>query len=54
MTRLNGVADIRRHFLTSDQRWFFISATNFNLLEMDAWVSGMACRSRRTTARAAS
>ncbi len=36
---LRGLSDIRRHFYRNEVPTFFISATNFNLIGMDEWVS---------------
>lgn len=36
--QLSGVSDIRRHFVMNQTPFFFISATNFNLLGIDEWV----------------
>jgi hypothetical protein len=37
-TTLNGLSDIRRHFIRNDRPVFFVSATCFNLIGMDEWV----------------
>ena len=34
-TTLNGLSDIRRHFIRNDRPVFFVSATCFNLIGMD-------------------
>jgi biotin carboxylase len=35
---LHGISDIRRFFHRNETPYYFVSATNFNLLNMDAWV----------------
>ncbi|MEM7308078.1 MAG: biotin carboxylase [Planctomycetota bacterium] len=37
--KLKGISDIRRFFHRNDAPVFFISATNFNLIGIDEWVS---------------
>jgi hypothetical protein len=37
---LNSLADIKRYFAESDVPYYFISATNFNLMGMHEWVRG--------------
>ncbi|MGZ3866908.1 MAG: biotin carboxylase [Bacteroidia bacterium] len=39
MKTLNGIADIKQFFKTNTTPIYFISATNFNLLGMDEWIS---------------
>lgn len=36
--KLKGLSDIRRYFFRNDTPYYFISATNFNLLGIDEWV----------------
>ncbi len=36
--KLRGISDIRRFFIRNQEPIYFISATNFNLLNMDEWV----------------
>ncbi len=38
--RLESLSDVRRHFIRNSEPHYFISATNFNLLNMDEWVRG--------------
>jgi len=35
---LKGISDIRRYFHRNTENYYFISATNFNLLNIDEWV----------------
>ena len=37
---LNSIADIKRHFAQNDVPYYFISATNFNMMGMHDWVKG--------------
>lgn len=37
---LRGLSDIRRFFFRNEEPIYFISATNFNLLGADEWISG--------------
>jgi len=36
--KLKGLSDIRRFFIRNTEPVFFVSATNFNLMNMDEWV----------------
>lgn len=37
---LNSIADIKRYFAENEVPYYFISATNFNLMNMHEWVKG--------------
>ena len=37
---LHSIADIKRYFAENEARYYFISATNFNLMGMHEWVRG--------------
>ncbi len=39
-TMLTSITDIKRHFAENDRPYYFISATNFNLMGMHDWVRG--------------
>ena len=36
--KLRGISDIRRYFYRNEEPYYFVSATNFNLLGIDEWV----------------
>lgn len=37
---LNSIADVKRYFAENETPYYFISATNFNLMSMHEWVKG--------------
>jgi hypothetical protein len=37
---LSSIADIRRHFAENERAYYFVSATNFNLMNLHEWVRG--------------
>lgn len=39
-TKLSGISDVRNYFYRNSAPFFFVSATNFNLLGIDEWVKG--------------
>ena len=40
LTTLHSIADIKDYFARRDQRLYFISPTNFNMMDMHRWVKG--------------
>ena len=44
MNTLKGIADIKAYFKENKTPIYFISATNFNLLGIDEWISNFKFR----------